>query len=141
MPILVFAQAADQVVDLAGLVRSATRHFRLELEVLSASGGAARVRLSGASFTLRARAATATDLERARRAELAGRAAGMSDLAARCATVWEVEPEPGASERALHQLCAIAAATALGPVLPPDDSTLYGVRGAMQRADALGSES
>jgi len=139
VPILVFAQTAEPRVDLAALVRNATRHFGLDLEVLGAHDTSACVRLAGSSFSLRARAATAPDLARARRAELAGRAAGMSDLAARCATVWEIEPEAGATEHALHQLCAIAASAALGPVLPPDDSTLYGVRGAMQRADALGA--
>lgn len=140
MPFLVFAQTAELRVDLAGLVRNATRHFGLDLEVLGEHGTTAYVRLAGSSFTLRARGAVPADVTRARRAEVAGRAAGMSDLAARCITVWEIEPEASATERALHQLCAVAASAALGPVLPPDDSTLYGVRGAMQRADALTPE-
>lgn len=131
---LVFAQQAEPRVDLAGLVRNATRHFRAELEVLEERDGTARIRLDGSAFTLRARPRTDADLERARVAEARGRAAGMADLAARCPTLWEVEPEPDSPELRLHLLCAVLASTALGPVLPPDGSTLYGVRGAMERA-------
>lgn len=134
MPFLIFAQAPEPRVDPAALVRNATRHFRADVEILEERAGTLRLKLGDASFALHARVRSDADLERARRAETRGRAAGMADLAARCPTVWEVEPEPGAAERAFHQLCAVLAITALGPVLPPDDSTLYGVRGAMERA-------
>jgi hypothetical protein len=65
----------------------------------------------------------------------------MSLLASRCPSVWEVHPEAGASEAACLNLCAILAAVALGPTLPPDASTLFGVRGAMQRLEALTGSS
>ncbi len=134
---LVFTQAPEPRVNLAGLVRNATRHFQADVEILEERGNAVRLRLGDATFTLHARPSTDADRARARSAEQRGRAAGMADLAARCPTLWEVEPEPGTSELRLHMLCAILASTALGPVLPPDDSTLYGVRGAMQRVEAI----
>lgn len=134
---LVFTQAPEPRVDLAGLVRNATRHFQADVEILEERGNAVRLRLGDATFTLHARMSTDSDRARARLAEQRGRAAGMGDLAARCPTVWEMEPDPGTAEVGLHLLCAVAASTALGPVLPPDDSTLYGVRGAIQRVDAI----
>ncbi|MCE7891068.1 MAG: hypothetical protein DYH12_15455 [Sorangiineae bacterium PRO1] len=131
---LIFAQAPEPRVDPAALVRNATRHFRADVEILEEGAGTLRLKLGDASFALHARPRSEADLQRARQAETRGRAAGMADLAARCPTVWEVEPEPGTAEGALHRLCAVLAITALGPVLPPDDSTLYGVRGALERA-------
>jgi hypothetical protein len=41
------------------------------------------------------------------------------------------------SELARLNLCGILAAIALGPVLPDDGATLYGVRGAMERVERL----
>jgi hypothetical protein len=65
----------------------------------------------------------------------------MSALAERCLTIWEISAESAPSELALLTLCGVLAAAALGPVLPPDESALFGVRGAMERADALGGRS
>ncbi|MBK7578777.1 MAG: hypothetical protein IPI67_01110 [Myxococcales bacterium] len=152
MHFVVFAQRDEPRVDLAGIVKNARQHFGASIEVLSERGfqpgepaveTEVKLELSRPDrgilgrFTLLARLRTDTDLARARRAEIAGRAAGMAELCTRCTTVWVIHPEPESSELALHTLCAILASTALGPVLPPDDSTLYGVRGAMQRVDAL----
>jgi hypothetical protein len=81
-----------------------------------------------------ARGTLPEDLAAAERAEVAGRAAGMAALAARCKTLWEVEPVGDVDAATLHAFCALLASVALGPVMPPDESTLYGVRGAMQRA-------
>ena len=58
----------------------------------------------------------------------------MSTLAERCPTVWEVSSVGVDSELARLNLCGILASVALGPVLPDDGATLYGVRGAMERA-------
>src|SRR5216683_3152752 len=41
------------------------------------------------------------------------------------------------SEAAYLTLAAVCASVALGPVLPPDHSTLFGVRGALERRDKL----
>jgi hypothetical protein len=61
----------------------------------------------------------------------------MASLAERCPTIWDVEPVGEDSELARLNLCGILAAVALGPVLPDDGSTLYGVRGAMERVERL----
>jgi hypothetical protein len=59
----------------------------------------------------------------------------MSDLAARCPAVWTISAEGEVTGTAELQLSALLASVALGPVLPEDESTLYGVRGAMERAE------
>lgn len=137
---LVFAQSSG--LDLPTLDAQARRLFEAAFEALAATGPDLRFRLEapthlrGASFRLHPRPRSEADLERAKRAETRGRAAGMAALAARCAAVWEVHADPDAPAEALHTVCAVLASVALGPVLPPDDSTLYGVRGALARATA-----
>ena len=61
----------------------------------------------------------------------------MSTLATRCAHLWELEPVSDAPPAATLNLCALLASIALGPVLPPDIATLFGVRGAMERVERL----
>jgi len=128
------------VVVLAGQARA---RFAAEVTVLHASADLAGARLEVAAlgargiFVLEGRTVTPTDLERARAAEQRGRAAGMADLAARCPTIWSVEAEAGTPEWLLFELCAVLAFAALGPVLPEDGSTLFGVRGARERAERL----
>ena len=88
-------------------------------------------------FSIHTRFASEHDRADAREAEQRGRAAGMATLAARCPTIWDVEPVGEDSELARLNLCAILASVALGPVLPDDGATLYGVRGAMERVAEL----
>ncbi len=148
----VFAQATQPRVDLAGVVRNAARFFEASVEVLAETldgpDGApvrstARLRLESArhgyrgSFGVTARPRSDADLLEARDAEVRGRAAGMASLAERCRFVWEVAPEGDVPEAALLHLCGLLASVALGPVLPPDGSTLYGVLGAMERVERL----
>lgn len=131
------------------LLQHARRFFSADIEVLSASpgpeGGEVRLRLDSArypghgTFVLRARSTTADDRFAAEAAEARGRAGGMALLAARCATVWTVTPELDVTGSAELQLTALLASVALGPVLPIDESTLYGVRGAMERAERAAS--
>jgi hypothetical protein len=61
----------------------------------------------------------------------------MGALAEKCPQVWTLEGsgESGASDAAYLTLAGICASIALGPVLPPDGSTLFGVRGAIERRD------
>ena len=147
---LVFAQALAPTVGTESLGRNAERYFKAAIHALPAlqhaPAGSARIELSGprgvsGSFTIRERPRTPDDLERARIAEQRGRAAGMAGLAERCGSVWSVEPEAGVDLTATLMLCAIIASIALGPVLPPDDSTLFGVRGAMERVERLLNQS
>ena len=155
---LVFSQAPSARLDAAALVVHARRHFAAELEVLGEDppGASARAAFDGdrhalrvrwsharrglsAELEVRSRPAAQDDLERARDAEVRGKAAGMAALATRCRFVWEVVPAGQADERAILGLCGLLASVALGPVLPPDGATLFGVRGAMERSDRSGS--
>lgn len=133
-----FAQAETDAIPVARLEQAARRFFQAELVLLEQSGASVLVELIQpglrGTFRLRSAPVTEDDLARARAAEQAGRAAGMAALAARCRFLWRVEPQPGAGERALLGLLALLASVALGPVLPPDATTLFGVRGALERA-------
>jgi hypothetical protein len=88
-------------------------------------------------LTVQSRQTTPADLAGARLAEQRGRAAGMANLAERCPTIWEVSSVGIDSELARLNLCGILASVALGPVLPDDGATLFGVRGAMERVEKL----
>lgn len=136
----VFAQTV--LLDPALLVRQATRFFEGVLEVLEQpSLDALRVRITSqrrgfsGEFLVQTRLKRAEDDAAAERAELNGRAGGMAALAKRCTHVWTLDGD--SEDAALFNLCAVLASIALGPVLPPDESTLFGVRGAMQRVEAL----
>jgi hypothetical protein len=151
----VFTQTPEGGIDPALLVRTATRHFEASVEILSADApsapgaGSPRVGLRLVSarrgfsqeFTIHTRTATAEDWAAARRAEAAGRSAGMSTLAERCRFIWVITPDSESPAMALLNLCAVLASAALGPVLPPDESALFGVRGAMERVETLGGRS
>jgi hypothetical protein len=90
-----------------------------------------------AQFRLTTRPTTRDDLFAAREAEARGRAAGMATLAEKCGQIWTIEAtaESGAIDAAYLTFAAICASIALGPVLPPDGATLFGVRGAIERRD------
>lgn len=138
----VFTQTPAPDTDLAAFGQSAERYFAASLRALPAPDAATKLELSSrrgveGSFLLRRRPREPDDLELARSAEVRGRAAGMALLAERCPNVWLVEPDAGTPEAATLLLCAILASVALGPVLPPDASTLFGVRGAMERRERL----
>lgn len=159
MPYRVFAQTSEPRLDLAALLQTARRFFEATVEVLEERGVVAaptsdpaapawvRLRIFserrgyGGVLRVLCRPATAEDWEAARAAEARGRATGMGVLAARCPSVWVVEAEAGASDAAILNLCGLLASVGLGPVLPPDGSTLFGIRGAMERVEALTSRS
>jgi hypothetical protein len=136
----VFVQRELPTVDLVGLLATAKKWYPVSIEVLADQDAAnVRVKAGASTFGISARPTTEADLELARTAEERGRAAGMAGLAARCKTLWEITAESGATEADTLRLCAVIASTGLGPVLPPDASTLFGVRGAMERVEKLGS--
>jgi hypothetical protein len=141
---LVFSQEPKGPLDVDKLAFHASRFFRARLEPLETGAGSVRLRLSGPSFdaelTLRVREVTRDDIEDAKTAEARGKAAGMSALAERCSLIWEIRPAEGSvpSEAAYLAMSGICASVALGPVLPPDHGTLFGVRGAMERLALLG---
>jgi hypothetical protein len=146
-PVRVFAQRDELAFDLPELLRATRRYFDAALEVQtlvqSPSGDRVQVLLRSdkhgyeGQLTIASRRTTNEDLLDARAAEQLGRAAGMSLLAERCTTIWEVSSVGVDSELARLNLCGILASVALGPVLPDDGATLYGVRGAMERLEKL----
>ena len=145
----VFSQQPDLVAALPQLLAHARRFFAAELQVLSASPpdrsepllAQVTVRLESArypgsgDFRITSLRPIATDHADAEAAEARGRAGGMAQLAARCQALWVITPEGEIRGSAELQLSALLASVALGPVLPADGSTLYGVRGAMERAE------
>ncbi len=141
VPYLVFAQLEEPVVPVDTLRAQARAHFDAEISRIedgSATGGALRIAISSplgtAELAIEARAATEDDRARALAAEARGHAAGMAALAARCPTVFVVRPRPHVQESQVLELCAVLALVGLGPILPPDGSTLLGVRSARHRA-------
>ena len=132
MSYLVFSQEPKGPFETERLASHAARFFRAKLERLETGPDWVRVRLTGASFdaelTLRARDVTRDDLQDAKGAEARGKAAGMSALAERCSQIWEIGAAEGSSpnEAAYLAMSGICASVALGPVLPPDHSTLFG---------------
>ena len=155
MPTRVFSQQPDLVAAVPQLLAHARRFFAAELEVLSASSAErpdlatafVKVRLESArypgsgAFQIEARATTDQDRAAAESAEVRGKAGGMAQLAARCTVVWTLVPEGEISGSAELQLSALLASVALGPVLPEDESTLYGVRGAIERAEKAAQDA
>jgi hypothetical protein len=155
MPTRVFSQEPDLIGALPKVMAHARRFFAAELEVLSASPpqrpdpaqAFVNVRFEGArypgsgSFRIESRPTVEGDRFAAEAAEARGRAGGMALLAARCPVLWTITVEGEASGSAELQLSALLASVALGPVLPDDESTLYGVRGAMERAEKASSKA
>lgn len=145
----IFAQRSQLTFDLAELMRATRSYFDATLDVQSRADPTTdgrdylevllRSEKHGyeGRLSIHTRWASEHDRADARDAEQRGQAAGMATLAERCPTIWDVEPVGEDSELARLNLCGILAAIALGPVLPDDGSTLYGVRGAMERVDRL----
>jgi hypothetical protein len=148
-PFIVFAQADTALFPLEQTRQYAARFFSNAvvttgegpLFTLAPETGAVFLRLSQAGtdgdFVVRPRAVTPADVDRAREAERRGRAGGMSDLAARCRSVWVLEPAPSVPPWLVLECCALLASVGLGPVLPPEGDTLLGVRSARERAEKL----
>jgi hypothetical protein len=149
MPTRVFSQEPDLVAALPRLLQHARRFFAAELNVLGSSPPDRSAPLEAfiglrwesarypgqGTFRVTSRPTSADDRFAAEAAEARGRAGGMAELAARCRAVWTITAEGEVTGVAELQLSALLASIALGPVLPEDESTLYGVRGAMERAE------
>jgi hypothetical protein len=143
MTYAVFSQEDAAAPPFEKLAASASRFFSAALELREKSTASISVRLIVSrpeltgDFRIVSRVTTDDDRERARTAESRGRAGGMALLAEKCRHLWTLEAtgDATASEAAHLTLAAICASVALGPVLPPDGATLYGVRGAIERRD------
>jgi hypothetical protein len=145
---VVFCQSEDAEVDVARLRSHASQFFGASFEVVGkpAVRGMGKdqvtelrlaLRTQGGAdigFTLVSRPVENADMIAAREAEARGNVPGMGALAERCARVWELREPTDAPVATVYLLCALLASVALGPVLPPDHSTLMGVRSARERA-------
>ena len=139
---LQFAQQDEPEIDLEGLTRGAERHFEARLSAGAANPAGLHVQFETqpygtVGFTLKARTATESDYARLGPAEAANHSHGMAGLGRRCTSLWEVVPDPGTAPAACFYFGALLASVALGPLLPPDGTGLYGVRSARLRAEAL----
>ena len=143
MTYLVFSQEPRGRPSFERLQVNAVRFFSSTLE-LRADGetsivvhlGCARPALHG-DFRITSRDTVKDDIMNARDAEARGRAGGMAMLAEKCKQVWTIEAagDDVPSEAVYLTLAAVCASVALGPVMPPDAATLFGVRGAIERRD------
>ena len=142
MTFLVFSQEPG-CPSFERLATHAARFFSTALELREQTEESVVIRLVCSrpalhgDFRIASRATTRDDLMSAREAEARGRAGGMAALAEKCKQIWAIERVGAESphEAARLTLAAICASVALGPVLPPDGSTLFGVRGAIERRD------
>jgi hypothetical protein len=146
---LVFTQVDSDAFPVEQVRTHATKYFGGGFE--AAPGGPAfavqppadvvlvlfTVRGTSATFSVGVRRVTPEDLAAASRAEARGNAFGMAALAARCSHVWRVSVAGEAPPWLLLECCALLASVALGPILPPDEDTLMGVRSARERAEKL----
>jgi hypothetical protein len=64
--------------------------------------------------------------------------AGMDALVAKAKRVWQVARVCEGDARAPLVMAATLATVMLAPIVPPDEVTIYGVRGARVRLEALG---
>ena len=66
--------------------------------------------------------------------------AGFDALVAKAKRVWQVaaKPEDGGDPRASLALAAVLALVLLAPVVPPEEVSIFGVKGARQRLEARG---
>jgi hypothetical protein len=137
MPYLVFSQQSLASLDANQLTQNARRFFRAQFELRERreEGGVGEVVMTvtrpngtpGAAVHARVRPCQGGDYEAAERAELAGR----------CPSVWEVDVGAGGHPSEALRLCAILASVLLGPIMPPEGDTLFGVKGARERAERL----
>jgi hypothetical protein len=65
--------------------------------------------------------------------------AGMDALVARAKRIWQVsnQIERGEDRHAPLRVAAILASVLLGPIVPPEGNTIYGVKGARERLERL----
>lgn len=148
---LVFSQHEGVRLDMFAWQKQATRFFQTRVGLALPKASGRSVAFSDAFLFLVEppntplakrlvwlRPRTNDDLDLAQRIEAVEGARGMSDLAGRCKGVCLIESE-GATDRAALVLAALAASILLGPIVPPDQQEIFGVRTAREKLEALSS--
>ena len=150
-----FAREPAGRVEAARWVQQARTFFRAELSLVEGTGGDQPARAALAVEVAPADAPRAVTrvaivtvpladapeaLAAARRGVQAIGGAGFDALLAQAARLWQVGRAVGAAgdPRAALVVAAVLASVLLAPVVPPDEVTAFGVRGARLRLDALG---
>jgi hypothetical protein len=64
--------------------------------------------------------------------------AGFDALVAKAKRVWQIGAKPEGDPRAALALAGVLALVFLAPVVPPEEVTIFGVKGARQRLEGLG---
>lgn len=137
----IFPAEKDNEIDTARLVQNARLYFGSRVEILEYEPRRRlQAKITGPSdgapveVDLVVRKISRKDREDIRDAEHRGGAAGMGGLTARSPVLWELTTPDDAEEANILAFVAALASIALGPVLPPDNETLYAIQGAMERA-------
>lgn len=142
----VLSPEAGDAPDLPRWMAAARAHLGAELSLMAAGDGAtpwsigvapardvARVTVVRLRTTLVEEAPEV--LAAARRACDAIGGAGMDALVARARRVWQAEDDGGPAPLVL---AAVLASVLLGPVVPPREAAIFGVRGARERLERAG---
>ncbi len=124
-------------LDAARLAHQARTFFDVELrfdettslvELSSRELRASRVRVAASPLD-------EATLARARRGVAAIGGAGFDVLVDRARSAYRVTLDGDGDDRAPLTVAAIVASIVLGPIVPPDEETIFGVRGARQRLE------
>jgi hypothetical protein len=141
VPYLVFSQAPEAGLPVDRLIAQARAHFDATVALQKTDHEGMRLSFAAhgaqGEFDVTVHLAVAEDFAAVREAERASPSGGLADLAARCKTVWTVEPRDEPPEWLTFEFAALLASVALGPILPPNATKLLGVRSARERAGDL----
>ena len=133
-------------IDLPRWMAAARAHLGAELSLVAPGDdaapwqlGVAPAREVGRVTTVRLRTILVEEAPAVREAALRGceaiGGAGMDALVARARRVWQAEDDGTAAPLVL---AAVLANVLLGPVVPPREVTIFGLRGARERLDRAG---
>lgn len=147
----VLSPEAAEAPDLPRWMNAARAHFRAELSLVAVGDaatpwalGVSPAREVGRVTTVRLRTMPVAEAPEVVAAALRGCAAiggaGMDALVARARRVWQVDArvDDGGDGAAPLVLAAVLANVLLGPVVPPEEVTVFGVRGARERLERAG---
>lgn len=105
----------------------------VELDV--AAAGQAKTRVAVRTFPI---SPGSELIEAAERGVRAIGGAGFDALVARAKRIWQVPVAVDGDPRAPLVVAALLASVLLGPIVPPNEETIFGVKGARTRLQALG---
>lgn len=141
----IFTPIAHADFEYVWLARNASLFFRSKIQLVEREPERLVVQFQGdfakepIELSLLGRSVKKQDRKDVIEAERLGQAAGMGSLASQCRLLWELAAPEDAPPAALLAFAAATASVALGPILPPDGLTLFGVRDAFAKAEQMRS--